>query len=256
MTQTSSKGIALTLILLLFINIGSFSQTNAFSYLTWYDDHEWQAEVVKTFELRDAMPHIRFLHSQVSGKGFEQVHYDDHINYICDDGSRWQATIHYDSGSGTFYFTHCKEGSEECHDDVVMNYRNISGENRQLTIENCSLAEFKSQSKHIRINSKLLGRWEETNTKTDDKNAVYLSWKTGEHCGCSTAGGGFKHYLNNATGNKYKITVQATTNATPSHISTHDYLIKPGEEIYIGCSQAESQGCFSVDYAIIAAIKQ
>lgn len=257
MAQTLYKSTVLTLFVLLAACARSYTQTNTFSYLTWNDKSEWKAAVVKIFNPSDSLPQIKFLHSKVIKRGAEQTHYDDYINYLSDAGDRWQATIWYNPDAGTFYFTHCKNGGEECHDDVIMNYRHISGESRQLTIEPSSLKQFKSSSKQIVVKSKFLGRWndEPTATSNTTNEVVYIDWAT-EHCGCTSNGEGFKHYLHNATGNAYKVTVQTTAYSTPGRMSTHDYTIKPGEEIYIGCSQAQSQGCFGVDFAIINQVKQ
>jgi hypothetical protein len=86
--------------------------------------------------------------------------------------------------------------------------------------------------------------------QSPNSGITYISWKN-DRCGCSSIGGGFKHYLYNTSRNRWRVTVQTTTYASPTYTSTQDYDINPGQEIYVGCSESGSEGCFHLDFTII-----
>lgn len=124
------------------------------TYLHW-SGQEWSAEVVKDFRQGESIPIIVFKHTRGG-----QSHYDDYMDYKSDANESWRARIKYKidpkTNTVSFYFTHCKNGSGACHDAPILNMAVNTGAAWQLSLESCTMEQFKLNTDYIKVNTKLL----------------------------------------------------------------------------------------------------
>ncbi|OQP64758.1 hypothetical protein A3860_18540 [Niastella vici] len=279
MKKTFSKSVATVFSgILLLCTLTAISQENIIKYIHW-GGSPWQATVLKSFVGDNPIPQFVFQHSQINADGsLGETRSSDFLDYKSDAGENWRVKIGYNEDSKLIKFIHCKDGTGPCHTDVIMNLLGSGSEKWQIHLQAGTLDELKSHSKQIRVvyyslnNGAVPPRPQPSVTPpppppppatpnsssqaNPQSSGIVNLTLSNNQCGCTNLGGGNKEYLSNTTSDTYKVTIEVTTYASPNYTSSQDYIIRPGQETYIGCTQSAGSGCYRIDYTIKTKIKQ